>query len=241
MIGQISFPIVAETSDYIQLDICGLTANEAVESYLCYQTDKPIFLHGDWEKKGQSENNLAERIPAYVDIIQSLSQHTNVLGFTLHPMHKRKISLDAFIELVQAFQSDTDVPVLIENRSQSKIHVSTPEEVIGMSHQHPMTLDIPQLFIQASFDMDILVSILDELNWSNIHEVHLANVKRNPPRTYVGRQLDDGLLDIDRLVPYVKRVNAITLEMLGGQRVFDKNYNDLYGISVRKPSTLVGG
>ena len=42
---------LSDKADYLQLDICGLSANEALDRYISYNTNLPIILHGDWTKK----------------------------------------------------------------------------------------------------------------------------------------------------------------------------------------------
>ncbi|WCK57071.1 hypothetical protein PP175_28190 (plasmid) [Aneurinibacillus sp. Ricciae_BoGa-3] len=88
--GQMSLPRVSANADYIQLDICGLNKEQTLSRFLSYETNLPVILHGDWTKKGASENNIAQRKQEYVTIIQTLLKHTSVLGFTMHPLSERK-------------------------------------------------------------------------------------------------------------------------------------------------------
>ena len=46
-IGQMFSKNLSELADYYQVDICGKTIQD-----ITYNANKPIILHGDWEKKG---------------------------------------------------------------------------------------------------------------------------------------------------------------------------------------------
>lgn len=233
-IGQMSLPKVSEKAEYIQLDICGLSEEEAFMRYVSYQTQLPVILHGDWEKKGNSENNIENRVNVYIDIINRLTQYTDVLGFTMHPTHRKKVPFDEFLNFCNFLEQMTNVPVFIENRSNPKIWLSTPEEIIAFSKQHDMTIDIPQLFISCGYDEDVLIETLLQLNWKNIEEVHLANVKRQEPRTFVARKLTDGELDISKILNIIKDVPYVTLEILGGVPTFEEQVQLIEELSVVK-------
>ena len=214
--------------DYIQFDICGLNKDEAVENLK--QTVeknnhiKQIILHSDWTKKGCSENNLPTRINEYIDIYNELSNYIDVIGITLHPMFKSKVTLDEFLKLASELNNYMDV--FIENRSNSRILISEPYDIINLSNSYKMTIDIPQLFISCGYKYDLFLETLSKINWGNIKEVHLANIKREGNRTFVGRSLDDGELNISDLKPYINN-KLITLEILGGVNVFEKNIDTL--------------
>lgn len=210
--------------DYIQFDICGLDANEALErlnnTLSKNKHIKKIILHSDWTKNGCSENNLPTRINEYINIFNTLSQNIDVIGITLHPMFRSKSSIENFLILVSELSKHMNV--FIENRSNSRILISLPNEVIDLSHSHNMTIDIPQLLISCNYDYQLFLSTLSKINWNNIKEIHLANVKRVNNRTFVGRSLDDGEINIKDLAPYLKN-KLITLEILGGVNAFEKN------------------
>jgi hypothetical protein len=221
LFGQMSISQVSGMADYIQLDICGLSAEEAVHRYLAYQTQLPVILHGDWEKKGNSENNIEKRLVDYMDIINGLLQHTEILGFTMHPTFRKKVAFEEFLFFCNEITKDTQVPVFIENRSNQKIWLSTPEEIISFSQEHTMTIDLPQLFISCQFNHETFIDTLQRIHWTNVREVHMANIKRQPPRTFVARRLTDGLLDIPSILPFISTVPYVTLEILGGLTTFE--------------------
>lgn len=228
--GQITNPHkkYSHNCDYIQFDICGLNKTEAVEKFKNIYNTNPhisqIILHSDWSKKGCSENNLPNRINDYIDIYTELSKYTKVIALTLHPMFKTKSSLENFLLLVNKLEQY--MPVYIENRSNSKILISTPKEIIELSNIKFMTIDIPQLFISCNYDYTLFTETLLNINWSNVKEIHLANIKRDNNRTYVGRSLDDGLLKIQDFISFLDN-KYITLEILGGVNIFDENVKKL--------------
>lgn len=226
--GQItnSYKKYSTIIDYLQFDICGLSTIDAVNK-LNETLDKnphisKIILHSDWTKKGCSENNLPKRIYEYIDIYNELSKHIDIIGITLHPMFKSKISLNDFLELVDTLEEH--MSVFIENRSNSKILISTPDEIISLSKSKKMTIDIPQLFISCNYNYDLFKNTLNKINWDNVKEVHIANIKRDGSRTYVGRSLDDGLIDINDVVLFLNN-KYLTLEILGGAQIFETNVN----------------
>lgn len=214
--------------DYIQFDICGLNKNGAVEKLKETLEKnnhiKDIILHSDWTKKGCSENNLPTRIHDYIEIYNELSKYVNVIGITLHPMFRSKTSLNDFLKL--ALELNKYMKVFIENRSNSKILISQPSDIIEISNKYHMTIDIPQLFISCKYNYCLFLETLSKINWDNVKEIHLANIKRVENRTFVGRSLNDGELNINDLKPYLKN-KLITLEILGGINTFEKNIDIL--------------
>ena len=210
--------------DYIQFDICGLNTSEAIEKLDATlsknQHIKKIILHSDWSKKGCSENNLPTRINEYINIFNKLSERIDVIGITLHPMFRSKTSMEDFLNLVSELSKH--MVVFIENRSNSKILISRPDEIISLSQNHYMTIDIPQLLISCGYEYSLFLDTLSNINWDNVKEIHLANIKRLNNRTFVGRSLDDGEIDIKDLAPYLKD-KLITLEILGGVNTFENN------------------
>ncbi|PLS19560.1 hypothetical protein CVD28_03845 [Bacillus sp. M6-12] len=219
--GQMSLPRLSDQADYIQLDICGLNAKESVDRYLAYKTNLPVILHGDWEKKGNSENNIGSRLVDYVDIINGLRQQTEIIGFTMHPTFRKKVPFEEFLFFCDELTKDTGVPVFIENRSNQKIWLSTPEEIIDFSHKHDMTIDLPQLFISCQFNEELFVETLKKIHWINVKELHMANIKRQAPRTFVARKVEDGELKIHNIISIFESVPYCTIEILGGVPTFD--------------------
>lgn len=219
-----SLPKESETADYIQLDICGKTAVEAVERYRKYKSVKPIILHGDWTKKGSSENDILkdERVQEYLQIIEQLTEETNIMGFTVHPPFRSKTDIPMFLRLIEKIEKESGIPFFIENRSSSRILLSNEKEITEMSNRHLMTIDIPQLYISCGYNQEKTLQALDGLNWENIAEIHLANIKRDGTRSYVARRLNDGVLEIEKFIPYIQKVDHITLEILGGNRIFEE-------------------
>lgn len=230
-IGQMSFPRLSNNADYLQLDVAGLTVEEAINKYKNYNTDLPIILHGDWEKrsknipKGTSENNLDIRYKDYIDMINKLKDLTNVLGITIHPTKRNKMSLEENLKYIKEISLKTNIDVFIENRSSKLLNLSLPEEIIECSQNNLMTIDIPQLYISCGYNYELLIDILKKLNMDNIKEFHLANIKRNGSHTFVGRKLNDldcelNISEIMRKIPITDNT-FITLEILGGINVFD--------------------
>lgn len=231
--GQItnSYKKYSQLCDYIQFDICGLNKEESILKLRDTLHKNPhissVMLHSDWTKKGYSENNLPVRINDYIEIYNELSKTINVIGITLHPMFRSKSSLEDFLSLVEKLE--LFLPVYIENRSNSKILVSKPDEIISLSQVKLMTIDIPQLLISCNYEYDLFIKTLNCINWDNIKEIHLANLKRDGNRTYVGRSLDDGVINIKDIVPFIKN-KYITLEILGGEKTFERNIDIIKGL-----------
>ena len=231
--GQISNSYLKYSSiiDYLQFDICGLDKNQAIAKLKTTLSKNKhvnsIILHSDWSKKGCSENNLPLRIYDYIEIYNEFSKYINVIGLTLHPMFRSKIDIDGFLNFVSILEKEIDV--FIENRSNSKILVSKSAETIELSKYKKMTIDIPQLLISSDYNYKIFIETLNNIDWQNIKEIHLANIKRDGNRTYVGRSLDDGIININDIVPYIKD-KYITLEILGGQKAFERNVNIIKNI-----------
>lgn len=220
--GQMSFSKLSEQADYLQLDICGLDVSSATEKYLSYKKDIPVILHGDWTKKGFSENNLKDRLDEYIKIILTLNNMTEVLGITIHPPSRNKMSLNELVACCKRLKTETGVNVLVENRSSHKLLLSSKEEVIEFSKAHSMTIDIPQLYISCGYDEDELLKTLSLMSKDNIKEVHLANIVRKENRTFVARKLDDGILNIHNILEYLNPNAYYTLEILGGVPIFEK-------------------
>lgn len=223
MIGQISYPKISTKTDYLQLDICGLQKEEAISKYLKYNKNIPIILHGDWTKKGFSENNIKERYVDYIEIINGLKEFTNIIGITIHPPFRKKVSKEEFLNYCKEITRQTDVDCFIENRSNEKIWFSTIDEIIELSKTHYMTIDIPQLFIRSEYNYDLLLKNLDLINWNNVKEIHLANIVKTDKNTFVGRQLEDGIFNVVDFKSILQKTPYITLEILGGINIFEKN------------------
>lgn len=226
-IGQMSIPKISEKADYLQLDICGLSIEDSVNRYKKYKTNIPVILHGDWSKKGASENNLKERIYDYINTIKILKEITLIYGITIHPPTRKTMSLYELIEYCQKIKYETGVDVFIENRSNKRILLSTPDEIISFSRNNLMTIDIPQLYISCGYDTNKLMNTLKNITMKNIKEIHLANLLRKDKNTLVARKLDDGDLDIKTIFKYLNHNAYYTLEILGGVPNFEKQKNIL--------------
>lgn len=220
-VGQISYNKLSNNCDYLQLDICGLNKDEALCKYLKYKEKVPIILHGDWNKKGFSENNLNIRFIEYINIINELKNHTDILGITIHPPSRTKYTLNQFLFYCKKIKEETNIDVFIENRSNKRLLVSTIEEILSVNKDYSMTIDIPQLYITCNYNHNYLLEVLKNLNKSNIQELHLANIMRKDFRTFVGRKLDDGLLNIQQIISIIGTNYYITLEILGGIPTFN--------------------
>lgn len=223
MIGQISYPKLSQKTDYLQLDICGLNKDECINKYLKYNKSIPIILHGDWTKKGFSENNIKERYKDYIEIINSLKELTTVIAITIHPPFRNKISKTEFLNYCKEITIQTSIDCFIENRSNQKIWFSSIEEIVELSKTHYMTIDIPQLFIRSDYNYDLLLKNLELINWKNVKEIHLANVIKTEKNTFVGRQLKDGIFNIEDFKKILEKTLYITLEILGGVKIFENN------------------
>lgn len=231
--GQITnnYKKYSKLCNYIQFDICGLNKDEAViklKEILAKNSHiSNIILHSDWTKKGFSENNFPTRIHDYIEIYKELSKYTNIIAITLHPMFRNKISLEDFLILVEELEQH--MPVYIENRSDSKILVSKPDEIVHLSQFKKMTIDIPQLFISCKYNYENFLNTINYINWYNVKEIHLGNLKRDGNRTYVGRSLNDGIININDFLSVLKD-KYITLEILGGDKIFEKNLEILRNV-----------
>lgn len=226
-IGQMSFKKLSEESDYLQLDICGLNKEEALERYKKYNKDIPVILHGDWKKKGFSENNLDTRYLEYIEIINSLKEITKVIGITIHPPARKFMNIDNILTLVKEIEDKTKVLVFIENRSNKSLNISTPEEIVGLSKHHLMTIDIPQLYISCGYDIDKLYNVLGEINHDNVYEYHFANILKKGKHTFVARNILNGDLDLKYIFNLLNKSSYFTLEILGGINTFNINKNVL--------------
>lgn len=225
-IGQMTLPKISADADFTQLDICGMNKEEAVARLAKNNSSNiPILFHGDWTKNGFSENEVLkeERQQEYISIVNTIKEQVEVRGFTIHPPFRSKATAEQFLDIVQELESITGIPFFIENRSSHRILVSKPEEVIEMSKLHKMTIDIPQLYISCGYSEETTIATLEMLNWGNIEEIHIANIKRDGKRTYVARKLNDpeGVLTMEKYIPYFKKVEFITLEILGGVKTFE--------------------
>lgn len=217
MNGQISYRRIYPQADYLQLDICGLSATEAVSRYLGYGRNIPVVLHGDWEKKGCSANSLLAdtRQNEYIKTAQLLQNLTPVLGLTLHPPLRSKSSMEVVEGILEHLEGASSIPVWLENRSHERFLLSRADEIIAFSERHKMTIDIPQLYISSRFNTQFFFDTLNSINRENVVELHLANVRRIDAHTYVGRSLDDGELDISSVLRLFPSTQYRTLEVLG--------------------------
>lgn len=222
-LGQMTLKKKSNESDYMQLCICGLTEKEALDKFRNYEDKFPIILHGDWTKKGFSENDILkeERQEEYIRIINSLKKETEILGVTLHPPFRSKTSFEDFLDIVKTIEEKTNIPIFVENRSNKRIHLSKGEEIIEFSKKHKMTIDIPQLYISCGYDEEEMLKVLRQLNLDNIVEVHIANVMVKSNRGYVARKLDDGVLNLKEVLKILGDREYYTFEILGGLPTFE--------------------
>lgn len=220
-VGQISFNKLSNKADYLQFDICGCSSLDVMKKILSYG-EVPIILHGDWTKKGFSENNLEHRYKEYIKIINVLKNFTNVLGLTLHPPARSKMSLKRIEEIVSIIEEQSNTNVFLENRSNILLNLSKTSEIIEYSKKHKMTIDVPQLYISCNYNQNSLLDTLSKINMNNVKEIHLANIKRMGNHTFVGRKLEDGELDIFNILKYCPKEAFYTLEILGHIKVFEE-------------------
>ncbi|MGG7130958.1 hypothetical protein [Clostridium perfringens] len=230
--GQMSLKKISDKADYLQLDICGLSLEEAIERYNSYGKNIPIILHGDWYKKVngiyQNEDNLKLRASEYKKIICELKKHTEVLGITIHPPKRKKYSIEEIISVCEDIKS-VGVDVFIENRSDSRLNISNPLEVIELSNKHIMTIDIPQLYIACGYNKETFLDTLNSINWSNVQELHLSNVKNKR----VAVKLECGELDYIKILKIIqskaKKSFYITFEVIGSCKTFESQIEIIEG------------
>lgn len=227
LIGQMSIPKISDKADYLQLDISGLSKEEVLAKYLKYNTNLPVILHGDWTKNSASENNLASRVSDYIKIINKLKEFTIIYGITIHPPTRKTMSLDEFVYYGKQIKSHTNVEVFMENRSNKRMLLSDINDIVEFSNNHFMTIDIPQLYISCGYNEDVLFNTLSKINMENVKEFHLANVLKKEKNTFVARKLDDGELDIKKILSFLNLKSYFTLEILGGVTNFQVQKNIL--------------
>lgn len=231
-IGQMSIRgKLSELADYMQLDISGLTADLVMDKYIKYynlnnQQPIPVILHGDWQKNGASENNILDRVNEYIEIFHRLQSITDVIGITIHPPFRRKVDWDNFVGCCEYLENN-GLNVFVENRSNNRIYLSTPEEIIAFSKNRTMTIDIPQLFISCGYDNVTMSDVLEKINVKNVNEVHLANVKKDGKHTFVGRKLSDGIISSNNIYKLLREDRYITLEILGGNNMFQEQLEEI--------------
>lgn len=221
LIGQMSIPKLSSKADYLQLDVCGLSVEDAINRYLKYDSKLPVIIHGDWTKKGASENNLKIRLNDYIEIINRLKEITTVYGITIHPPTRKTMSLDEMIDICNKIKEDTNIDVFVENRSNKRMWLSDIDEIIQFSKNNLMTIDIPQLYISCGYNQDLLIDTLEKINMENVVEIHLANILKKEKNTFVARKLIDGDLDLDKIIPLLNKKAYYTLEILGGLPTFE--------------------
>lgn len=236
--GQMSIKGLSTKADYLQLDICGLHSDEALQRYHSYGKSIDVVIHGDWSKKGASENNLLDRLDEYTSTIRKLKEVTNVLGFTIHPPFRKKLSFETFSTCCDELTDRTQVPIWMENRSGKNIWLSTPDEIVVNSLRKKMTIDMGQLYISCGYNTDLLLATLKELRWENVFEVHLSNLKRTEKNTFVARKLDDGELPMIEIVKLIQGVPYVTLEILGGVPTFESQINCFARLSSKEVSNV---
>lgn len=221
LIGQMSIPKLSSKADYLQLDVCGLSIEDAINRYLKYDSKLPVIIHGDWTKKGASENNLKIRLNDYIEIINRLKDITNVYGITIHPPTRKTMPLNEMIEICNKIKENTNIDVFVENRSNKRMWLSDIDEIIEFSKDNLMTIDIPQLYISCGYNQDLLIDTLEKINMENVVEIHLANILKKDKNTFVARKLIDGDLDLDKITPLLNKKAYYTLEILGGLPTFE--------------------
>lgn len=234
LIGQMSIPKISSKADYLQLDVCGLSIENAINRYLKYNTKLPVIIHGDWTKKGASENNLKVRLNDYIEIINRLKEITTVYGITIHPPTRKTMSLNEMIDICNKIKEYTNIDVFVENRSNSRIWLSDTDEIIEFSKNNLMTIDIPQLYISCKYNEDLLIDTLKKINMENVVEIHLANILKKEKNTFVARKLTEGDLDIDKIIPLLNKKAFYTLEILGGLPTFEGQRELLLNITQKR-------
>lgn len=215
-------------ASYLQFDICGLNRNDAIKKIEQYKEKNPyikeVILHADWEKKGNSENNINTRYLEYIEIIKEVGKEVDILGITIHPVFRRKYDFLDFLKYCDIIGEYTNV--FIENRSSSRIYLSKPNEIIEFSQNNIMTIDIPQLYISCKYDKDLFYDTLSKINHNNVREYHISNIKRTERNSFVARRLNDeeGILDYKEIVKYLNKDSFVTFEILWGDKYFKEQY-----------------
>lgn len=215
LIGQMLNKSNSESADYFQVDICGKKVEDII-----YNLDKKIILHGDWEKKGFSSNDIMNP-SRQLEIIDICNHFKNIAyGITIHPPTK-KVDIKDFFNTINNIQNKIDIPIFLENRSNSKFLINNIESILAIPKDFNITIDMPQLFINNGYDFDKFKKNIYTLsNLSNIKEIHLGGVKEKR----VGQKLTDNLIDYSNFTYFLQN-KYITIEILGGKNVFEESKN----------------
>lgn len=215
LIGQMLNKSTSESADYFQVDICGKKLQD-----INYNLKKKIILHGDWEKKGFSSNDIMNPL-RQLEIIDICNHFKNIAyGITIHPPTK-KVQIKDFLKTIDTIQNKIEIPIFLENRSNNRFLISNIESILTIPKDFNITIDIPQLFINNGYNIDKLKLDIHTLhNLSNIKEIHLGGVKEKR----VGQKLNDNLIDYKDF-KYFLQNKYITVEILGGKNIFEESKN----------------
>ena len=86
-----------------------------------------------------------------------------------------------------------------------------------------MTIDIPQLFINGNYNIDIFRDNISKLSLkNNIKEVHIGGVQKGR----VAQKLHTSILPLDEYYNFIKD-KYVTLEILGGEKIFNESIDFL--------------
>ncbi|BBW98883.1 hypothetical protein [Geobacillus subterraneus] len=229
LVGQMGYQARSCWADYVQLDVCGKSVTDVCQQWEVHPCER-VILHGDWTKRGASENDIGKRWREYVEMILALKAKTHVLGITIHPPSRRQWPLSSFLEICGWIEREACVPVFVENRSDSSRWFSSVEEILKGLEFVRMTIDLPQLWISCRYDNSLFLSVCERLQRAPIGELHVANAKRINGRTYVGRKLNDGEIWLEEALQRLSHVPLGTLEILGGAATFESEQRQLQSI-----------
>lgn len=221
-LGQMFNNNLSSKADYYQLSICGKTAEDFRDFKFETIKGKKLILHGDWEKKGFTPNSIfiKERQKEISEICSLFSEY--ILGLTVHPPTK-KYSINDFLKEVYNLKTLCDTNVFIENRSSKNFIINDINTINKIPDDFTMTIDIPQLFINGNYNIDIFRDNISKLSLkNNIKEVHIGGVQKGR----VAQKLHTSILPLDEYYNFIKD-KYVTLEILGGEKIFNESIDFL--------------
>lgn len=234
---------ISSLANYVQFNICGLSAIEIVQRYFIYEIDKPIVLLGDYssEERDAREDDMlqAERIYEIKDAISSLQAFgAEIWAITLQPVSRFGLSLlgssnISFEEFSSKLNDIYPVPVLFKNRGNKDLYLSNPEEIIEFSQNNKITLDFTHLLEACKYDFELYKSTLFKINIENVQELHIKQLslqdENKLPNTENWTELDS-----KKVIEYLKNVPWVTftfMEQGGGHNRFEHVVKIITGTS----------
>lgn len=230
---------ISSLADYVQFNICGLSAIEIIQRYFMYEINKPIVLLGDYtsEERNAREDDMlhAERIYEIKDVISSLQDFgADVMAITIHPVSKKgleKLGVNVSInDFVNKLNDIYQIPVLMKNRQYHSLHLSCPEEVIKFSQSNKMTLDLTLLYEACEYDIEKFLDAVNRINRDNVQELHIRQISMSQSSLVGNRGMSQQVVDplnIAKLFTKVPWATFSFLESGGGHARFDSIVKNL--------------